>query len=151
MEEDILLKSSYDHGAKIIYDAIDSICQDYQDYQDYLDYHYLPQKNKSWSNFKDTIFVSIQKFQSHAMVMINEHNIPKTYQEAVEKFKKGIKEAKRIHALQAKGEFSEKIFEDLLKNEMYHFSITSRVFLAVVSLVHLQETLLKFFFVESHI
>ena len=145
MEQDILLKSSYDDKTKFNMDIIDY--RDYQIYLIYLDYldYYLPFKNKDWSDFKDNIFFSIQNVQSYAMAIIKEQNIPKTYQQAVEKYKKGLREMLEIRARQAKGEFSEKIWEDMTENLIYDFIIKNKVFLAVVSLIHLQERLLRDF------
>ena len=142
MEQDILLKSSYDDKTKFNMNIIDY--KNYQIYLDYLDY-YLPIKNKDWLNFSCSIFALIQKIQSHAKVMIAEHDIPNTLQQARERFADGTQETMRIHALQEKNEFSEKLSEDNFKNEMSYFSMTNKAFLAVVRLLHLLESILKFF------
>ena len=134
MEQDILLKSLHGDEAEFNYNVIDSIYRDY-----------LYQKNKGWSNFTHIILYSFHRLQSYAEVVIAEHNIPPTYQQAVEGYEKGGKEMSEISRHQNEGSFSESVLIDILENEKYHVRIINKVFLAVVGLIHLQETFLRDF------
>ena len=140
MEQDILLKASYNAEAALNHDITDGLHKDYLNYLDHL-----PLKNKRWSLFTHSIFYSFHRLQSYAAVVIAEHNIPPTYKQAAEGYEKGGKEMSEISRHQKEGSFSENLLIDILENEKYHVSITNKVFLAVVGLIHLQETFLRDF------